>query len=376
MGTKLNLPQMLLVLLWSLAGHGLANAGVPWQTIGRPATPAEIKAWDIDVRGDFAGLPKGRGSVAEGEVIWEAKCASCHGTFGESNEVFTPIVGGTTEADIKTGRVAALADGKTPQRTTLMKVSKLSTLWDFINRAMPWNAPKSLTTNEVYAVTAYILNLGGIVPSDFVLSDANIADIQKKLPNRHGVVKFPGLWDVHGKSDVSNTACMTNCPTESVVRSSLPPHARNAHGNIAEQNRLVGGVRGTDTSRPESSEKAQADQSSPAVKDISSQVKQGSNVALTEKSSTTNSTREIDAKPLINTNGCIACHSVDNKIVGPAFKAIANRYASRPDAEKYLSEKIMKGGSGVWGMIPMPPQSQVKPEDIRAIAKWITTGAR
>ena len=113
--------------------------------IGRPATPAEIKAWDIDVRPDFKGLPPGSGSVRKGQKVWDDKCASCHGTFGESNEVFTPLVGGTSAEDIRKGRVASLVTGEVA-RTTLMKLPTLSTLWDYINRAMPWNAPKSLTT--------------------------------------------------------------------------------------------------------------------------------------------------------------------------------------------------------------------------------------
>src|ERR1700682_3162498 len=68
--------------------------------VGRTATPAEITAWDIDVRPDFKGLPPGSGSVTQGRKVWDDKCASCHGTFGESNEVFTPLVGGTTADDI------------------------------------------------------------------------------------------------------------------------------------------------------------------------------------------------------------------------------------------------------------------------------------
>ncbi|HSW83104.1 MAG TPA: c-type cytochrome, partial [Usitatibacter sp.] len=67
-----------------------------YEGVGRPATPAEIAAWDIDVRPDFKGLPPGSGSVQQGQKVWDAKCASCHGTFGESNEVFTPLVGGIT----------------------------------------------------------------------------------------------------------------------------------------------------------------------------------------------------------------------------------------------------------------------------------------
>ena len=89
--------------------------------IGRTATPQEIRAWDIDVRPDFKGLPKGRGSVQQGEVLWEAQCASCHGHFGESAEVFTPIAGGVTLDDMATGRVRSLLPGQNqPQRTTLM----------------------------------------------------------------------------------------------------------------------------------------------------------------------------------------------------------------------------------------------------------------
>ena len=144
----------------------------PWHNMGRNATPAEVKAWDIDVRPDFKGLPKGAGSVDQGATVWEAQCASCHGSFGESNEVFTPIIGGTTDDDIKTGRVQGLLEGKAiaPQRTTMMKVATVSTLWDYINRAMPWNAPKSLKPDEVFAVTAYLLNLANVVPADFTLS--------------------------------------------------------------------------------------------------------------------------------------------------------------------------------------------------------------
>ncbi|NCV70982.1 MAG: cytochrome C, partial [Betaproteobacteria bacterium] len=108
----------------------LAAQTKPWTQIGRAATEAEVKAWDIDVRADFSGLPKGSGSVALGEEVWEAKCSSCHGSFGESNDVFTPIVGGTTKKDIETGLVANLKRSDFPQRTTMMKLSTLSTLWD------------------------------------------------------------------------------------------------------------------------------------------------------------------------------------------------------------------------------------------------------
>ena len=247
---KLSLAALAMAAL--SAGSALADTKTAMSNIGRDATPAEVKAWDIDVRPDFKGLPKGSGSVAKGEELWESKCASCHGGFGESNEVFTPLIGGTTKDDIKTGRVKGLEEGKSivPQKTTLMKVATVSTLFDYINRAMPWNAPKSLSTDEVYSVLAYLLSLADVVPADHVLSDQNIADAQKRMPNRNGMVYFEPLWKVNGKGDVKNVACMKDCPTEAKVSSALPDYAKDAQGNTAEQNRIIGPVRGLDTSKP------------------------------------------------------------------------------------------------------------------------------
>ncbi len=211
--------------------------------LGRTATPAEVAAWDIDVRPDFQGLPRGSGTVAQGQKVWDGKCASCHGDFGESNEVFTPLVGGTSAEDIKRGRVAGMT-GNQPYRTTLMKVSTVSTLWDYIHRAMPWNAPKSLSVNDVYAVTAYMLHLGEIVPADFTLSEANIAEVQRRMPNRDGMTTGHGLWPGRGRPDTRNTACMKDCAGKVVIASSIPDYARDAHGELGQQQRTFGPVRG------------------------------------------------------------------------------------------------------------------------------------
>jgi S-disulfanyl-L-cysteine oxidoreductase SoxD len=220
----------------ALAASCAALAGGHYPGVGRAATPAEVAAWDIDVRPDFKGLPPGSGSVAQGRKVWEAKCESCHGTFGESNEVFTPIVGGTTADDIRTGRVKSLSNPEM-QRTTLMKLATLSTLWDYIRRAMPWTAPKSLTNDEVYAVTAYILNLGDILPDDFVLDERNMAQVQARLPNRNGLTRDHGLWDVQGKADVANVECMKDCAGAVRVTSAFPERAKGSHGDLAAQYR-------------------------------------------------------------------------------------------------------------------------------------------
>lgn len=323
--------------------------------IGRAATPAEVKAWDIDVRPDFKGLPPGSGSVAIGQQIWEAKCESCHGTFGESNEVFTPIAGGTTKQDMETGRVASLRRSDFPQRSTLMKLSQLSSLWDYINRAMPWNAPKSLTTDQVYAVTAYILNLGDIIPSDFVLSDKNIAEVQSRLPNRNGLVTFMPMWDVRGKGDVTNTACMANCAREVTLSSTMPDHARNAHGNIAEQNRLVGAVRGADTTKPPPLVMASA-------RDVP--------MAAPAPS------KAVTGAELARKSTCVACHVANRKLVGPSYADIAKRYAGDSSAVAKLMDKVRKGGSGVWGVIPMPPHPELTDADIKMLVEWSLQGGK
>jgi cytochrome c len=115
---------------------------------------------------------------------------------------------------------------------------------------MPWTNPKTLTPDEVFSVVAYLLSLAEVVPADFELTDKNIAEVQKRMPNRNGMVFYEPMWKVNGKGDVKNVACMKDCPTEAKISSALPDFARNAHGNIAEQNRVIGPVRGVDTTKP------------------------------------------------------------------------------------------------------------------------------
>ena len=342
---------LLAVAMLVFAGWVSAQTVNPYTGIGRLATSKEVAAWDIDVRPDFKGLPKGAGSVTKGQDVWESKCASCHGIFGESNEVFTPLIGGTTAEDVKTGRVAKLLD-PTTGRTMLMKLATVSTLWDYINRAMPWNQPKSLSTEEVYAVTAFLLNLGGVISEDYVLSDKNIAEVQARMPNRHGMTTRHAMWpgkEFNGtrQPDVRNTACMKNCATERSVASLLPDFARNAHGNLAEQNRGIGAQHGVDTSRPEGQ----------------TGVVPAATISIVSAASS--------ALSLTQKNNCTACHAVDKKILGPSFLEIAKKHAGKAE---YLAGKIRSGGSGVWGSIPMPAQS-VTDADAKIIADWLSTGA-
>ncbi|MEY4592299.1 MAG: hypothetical protein RIR18_1194 [Pseudomonadota bacterium] len=320
--------------------------------VGREAKPAEVKAWDIDVRPDFKGLPKGSGNVERGQDLFEEKCASCHGSFGESNEVFTPLIGGTTAEDIKNGRVGGFVKGDIPQRTTFTKVATISTIFDYIQRAMPWTSPKSLAPDDVYAILAYFLNLAEIVPGDFTLTDKNIGEVQAKMPNRNGMTTNHGMWSGPsakkggigngGIPDVKNIACMTNCKPEVLIGSTLPEYARTAHGELADQNRSFGPVRGTRTLGPEAAKKA----------------------------------AELGTLELANKSGCMACHGVKNKIVGPGYNEVAARYKDQPDAESRLIAKVKAGGQGMWGSMPMPPNGHVKDEEMKTLVKWILSGTK
>ena len=364
-----------------LAAAAAQAQSTPYAGIGRAATDKELAAWDIDVRADFKGLPKGQGTVAKGMEVWEGKCSSCHGIFGESNEVFAPITGGTTAQDIKTGRVARLTDPSFPGRTTMMKLSSLSTLWDYINRAMPWTAPKSLTTEEVYAVTAYILNLGGVLPDSFTLSNENIAEVQKRLPNRNGTTMDHALWPAaqagKRRPDVVAVACMKDCSAAPTLASFLPDFARNAHGNLAEQNRAVGAQHGADTTQV-------AAPKSPAAAGASATVAAAAVVATAALVATAPAAA-APAKPaadaaatalaLTRKHGCVACHGVENKILGPSFRDVAKKYAGKADAAAGLATKIKAGSAGAWGAMPMPPQALAE-HDAKAIAQWISSGLK
>lgn len=347
------------------------NAAATKYGVGRPATETELKAWDIDVRPDFKGLPKGSGTIDQGADIWDSTCASCHGSFGESNSVFTPLVGGTTLDDIETGRVAALTGGGQPSRTTLMKVPTVSTLWDYIHRAMPWDNPKSLEPDEVYAVLAYLLNLAEIVPSDFTLSDENIAQVQEKMPNRNGMKSWEGLWKVDGKPDTDNVICTSDCVSANQPSSTLPPQARDTHGDLAAQMRIVGPVRGVNTQAPPLS--GSVDGNVEKVREhargtlATTQAPGAAGQGGGKEAPTDESAQQVMA--LLTDSGCMACHAKDKKVLGPSFVDIAAKYKGQDGAADKLIAKVQKGGAGVWGAIPMPPHPTLSDDDAKSMVE-------
>ena len=146
--------------------------------LGREATPDEVAAWDIDVRPDGTGLPEGKGTVAEGEEVFAEQCASCHGDFGEGVDRWPVLAGG--QDTLKSDR---------PVKTIGSYWPYLSTVWDYINRAMPFGHAQSLEPDQVYAITAYLLHMNDLVDADFELSKENFTSV--RLPNEANFIDDP-----------------------------------------------------------------------------------------------------------------------------------------------------------------------------------------
>jgi mono/diheme cytochrome c family protein len=158
--------------------------------IGRSATPAEVAGWNIDIDRYGNNLPPGSGSVSHGREVFDQQCAACHGAKGEGG-VGDRLVGGQ----------GTLATPK-PVRTVGSYWPYAPTLFDYIRRAMPLNAPQSLSNEDVYAVSAYILNLNGLLAADAKLDAGTLSAI--KMPNRSMFVGDP-------RPDIKNPACMSGC---------------------------------------------------------------------------------------------------------------------------------------------------------------------
>jgi mono/diheme cytochrome c family protein len=152
--------------------QAMRPSGTP--ALGRVATAAEVAAADISIPPSGAGLPAGRGTVKQGEAVYAAQCQSCHGARGAGKP-----------ADALVGGAGTLA-GENALRTVASYWPHATTLFDYTRRAMPLNRPQSLSNDEVYAVTAYVLHVGGILPADAALDAQTLAQV--RMPNRDGFV--------------------------------------------------------------------------------------------------------------------------------------------------------------------------------------------
>jgi len=195
---------MTALLMLAFASPVLAQTAKPAARlhIGEPATPQQIAGWDIDIRPDGQGAPPGQGSVQQGEEIYMAKCAACHGEFGESAGRWPQLSGGA-------GSIAS----PDPVKTVGSYFGSASTVLDYVRRAMPFGDAQSLTDDELYAVVAYVLNLNDVVDDTFVLSKDTLAEV--KMPNAGGF--FEDDRETAEKSFWNPKPCMSDCKPEARI---------------------------------------------------------------------------------------------------------------------------------------------------------------
>jgi S-disulfanyl-L-cysteine oxidoreductase SoxD len=155
----------------------LASAtGEAEPNFGRPAPADEVATWDISIRPDGRGLPPGSGTATQGAAVYAAKCVSCHGARGVGKP-----------ADALAGGIGTLASAA-PVRTVGSYWPYATTLFDYVRRSMPYDKPLSLSSDELYAVSAYILSLNGIISEDATMNAETLPKVE--MPNRYGFVNY------------------------------------------------------------------------------------------------------------------------------------------------------------------------------------------
>jgi mono/diheme cytochrome c family protein len=182
-----------LLMLASLAFEAAnAQSQSPTPRFGKPISEADIAAWNIDIRtSDGKGLPSGKGSVAEGKALYATQCVACHGEDAKGGPMYGTMVGGIGSFTTNT---RVLTPGSMYPYAPI--------LFDYLRRTMPMTAPQTLTNDQIYALSAYILNLNGLVAADAVMDAQTLPKVT--MPNRDGFI-------LDDRPDTSATRCMANC---------------------------------------------------------------------------------------------------------------------------------------------------------------------
>lgn len=182
----------LILSVASLTAHAADPGDRPDVAFGQPITEEDLELWNIDIHTPSGrGLPPGQATVSEGRVVYENKCASCHGERAEGGPMYGTMVGGI---------------GSMTQRPRILTPGSMypyaPIFFDYVRRAMPMDAPQSLTPDEVYAVAAYIFHLNGLIDENFVMNAETMPTIQ--MPNRDNFIP-------DDRPDVAAERCMSNC---------------------------------------------------------------------------------------------------------------------------------------------------------------------
>ncbi len=187
------------VLRVPAAGAQEPAAGRPGAGFGRPITEQAIAPWNVDIRtSDGAGLPPGQGTAAEGRRVYETRCLACHGEKAAGGAMYGTMVGGI--GSFRTDRRVVTPGSMYPYAPIL---------FDYIRRAMPMDRPGTLTDDQVYAVSAYLLMLNGLIPETAVMDARSLPQV--RMPNRDGFIP-------DDRPDVRATRCMKDCPPVGAAR--------------------------------------------------------------------------------------------------------------------------------------------------------------
>jgi cytochrome c len=296
--------------------------------LGRTAEPDEIAAWDIDVRPDGLGLPAGSGSVMDGEEIFSEKCAVCHGDFGEAVGRWPVLAGG--QGTLKDDR---------PVKTIGSYWPYLSTVWDYVHRAMPFGDAQSLEPDEVYAIVAYLMYVNDLVEDDFVLSQANFAE--QKMPNEAHFFMDDRAVAGGELATFAGEVCMQDCKPKVEITSKaaiVDVTPEDAEARRAREAKYA--TEGTTESTGEAPA-AQEPEAGAPVEDPAAEQEAAAPAAALDP--------ELVAAGEKVFKKCKACHQVGegakNK-TGPILNGVVGRHLAAVDGFKYSNDIKAMGDEG------------------------------
>lgn len=327
------------LILAALAGALLATPALAGKLgLGREALPEEVAAWDVAVLPDGTGLRPGSGDVATGDEVFAEKCAACHGEFAEGLDSWPVLAGGG----------GTLTDRR-PVKTVGSYWPYLSTVWDYVHRSMPFGAAQTLSVDETYAITAFLLYSNGLVDDDFVLSDENFREIE--LPNTGGF--YPDDRPQSEYPLFSGEPCMSDCRqpaaiTKRAVELNVTPE--DPDGRPAGTLPPLWDAAALPASAP--SEAAPASETA-------AETEVAAAPAATEPAPAAEpAAADPAADPALIAEGagvfkkCAACHKVGEgakHAVGPALNGVVGAPVGAADGFKYSKVMVEAGAGGmVW----------------------------
>ncbi|WP_347312298.1 c-type cytochrome [Defluviimonas sp. SAOS-178_SWC] len=309
-----------------LAGPSLAEkAG-----LGRPALPEEVAAWDIAVLPDGTGLPVGSGDVSTGDEVFAEKCASCHGDFAEGIDNWPVLAGGK----------GSLRDRR-PVKTIGSYWPYLSTVFDYIHRSMPFGAAQTVSADEAYAITAFLLYSNGLVEDDFELSNENFTEIT--LPNAEGF--YPDDRAETEYTLFTTEPCMTDC----VEKVEVTKRAVMLNVTPTDPDGKPAGTLPPLTAAEAAAEAATAAETAQAEPEAAPTAEAAAEAPSTEMAAADPAMVEAGEKVF---KKCQACHKIGEgakNVTGPMLNGIVGRAAGTVEGFKY-SKPMTEAASGglIW----------------------------